>query len=61
MNKKISENASTAATSSGSIAVVSTALNPNTAITRTGESAKSTKYSNTPTMSVYQGDKRVDR
>lgn len=61
MYKKISENASTAATGSGSIAVVSTPLNHHKPITRSGESSNSTKYSNTPTVTVYQGDKSVNR
>jgi hypothetical protein len=62
MNKNIQENSSAATTSAGNIAVISGPLNYHKPITRTGESVKSAKYSNTPNLTVFgQGDKSVNR
>jgi len=63
MNKKISENASSASTTSGSIAVISTPLNHNKPLTRSRESLNSNKYSNTPNIEFFgrKGDSSVNR
>jgi hypothetical protein len=63
MNKKIQENSSAATTSAGNIAVLTNPLNYHKPITRSSESQKSTKYSNTPNLTIFgnQGSNSVDR
>ena len=63
MTKTIKENASSTATHAGSIAFISTSLNPRPIKRQQQKTQDPHKYSNTPNFQVYnsKGDKSVSR